>query len=440
MKENFSTAPPFPEKDMRDSDAAPGPVTPYRVLHILDHSQPLLSGYSVRSHSLLTAQQRIGFAPRVVTGPLHELEDAGGTETTIEGISYRRTPLPRGLARHALEQRFPIAREMAVVRLLRQRILELLEEQPTDVIHAHSPSLCGLAAVQAGKLCGVPVVYEVRAFWEDAAVDQRKTQTRSVRYQVSRRLEGYVAFRAGAVVGIARHILADLHERGLDSRKLFHVPNGVDAERFVAVPRDVRLAQELGLTAEPVLGFIGSLYRYEGVAWLVRAAAELRRRGSRFQLLIVGQGEDLPDIHRAINELGAQEYAHAIGSVPHEQVQRYYSLMDVLVYPRRSVRLTELTTPLKPLEAMAQAKPVLASDVGGIRELVEPGRPCLLFSPDSVEDFCLKARQLVGDADFRRDLGEKAREMILREKDWKVLARRYEAVYDFVTRGRRDPR
>jgi PEP-CTERM/exosortase A-associated glycosyltransferase len=412
---------------------------PYRVLHVLDHSRPLLSGYSVRSHSLLTAQQRIGFAPRVVTGPLHELEATGVTEATIEGVFYRRTALS-GFARHALERRLPMVREMAVVRLLRRRILELLEEQPVDVIHAHSPSLCGLAAVQAGRLRGVPVVYEIRAFWEDAAVDQRKTQTHSLRYQVSRRLEGYVASRANAVVGIARHILADLRERGLDSQKLFHVPNGVDAERFVALPRDVRLAQDLALTGEPVLGFIGSLYRYEGVAWLVRAAAELRRRGSRFQVLIVGQGEDLPEIHRAIRESGAQDYAHAIGAVPHEQVQRYYSLMDVLVYPRRSVRLTELTTPLKPLEAMAQAKPVLASDVGGIRELVEPEQPCLLFSPDSVEDFCLKARQLVGDADFRRDLGEKAREMILREKDWKVLARRYEAVYDFATRGRRDSR
>src|SRR5271156_7257544 len=103
--------------------------------------------------------------------------------------------------------------------------------------------------------------------------------------------------------------------------------------------------------------------------------------------------------------------------------------MDVMVYPRRSVRLTELTTPLKPLEAMAQGKPVLASDVGGIRELVEPEIPCLLFKPDDDEDFCHKAKQLISDERARQELGERGRQMILREKDWDILAQRYRAVY-----------
>ena len=93
------------------------------------------------------------------------------------------------------------------------------------------------------------------------------------------------------------------------------------------------------------------------------------------------------------------------------------------------VRLTELTTPLKPLEAMAQGKAVLASDVGGIRELVEPEIPCLLFKPDDVEDFCLKASQLICDERARQDLGEKGRQMILREKDWDILVQRYKVAY-----------
>jgi glycosyltransferase involved in cell wall biosynthesis len=149
----------------------------------------------------------------------------------------------------------------------------------------------------------------------------------------------------------------------------------------------------------------------------------------QFQILIVGHGEDMQDIQAAIQELRAQDYIKAVGQVPHEQVQSYYSLMDVLVYPRRSVRLTELTTPLKPLEAMAQSKAVLASDVGGIRELVEPEVPCLLFKADDVEDFCRKAKQLICDGPFRQELAEKGRQMILREKDWDVLAERYRAVY-----------
>ena len=137
----------------------------------------------------------------------------------------------------------------------------------------------------------------------------------------------------------------------------------------------------------------------------------------------------MQDVQAAIQECGMQDSVKAVGSVPHEQVSRYYSLMDLMVYPRRSVRLTELTTPLKPLEAMAQGKAVLASDVGGIRELVEPETPCLLFKAESMEDFCEKAKQLISDKRLREDLGERGRQMVLRAKDWDVIAQRYKEVY-----------
>jgi glycogen(starch) synthase len=402
---------------------------PYRVLHVLDHSRPLLSGYSVRSHSLIFAQNNIGFSAEALTGPLHSTDDAGASDATIDGVLYRRTPTTRGFAQRFVEGRVPGLREMSVVSLLRKEILKLVNKQSYDVIHAHSPALCGLAALQAARARGIPFVYEIRAFWEDAAVDQQKTTVRSPRYRISRGLEGYVVKRADAVVGIARHILEDLRERGIDSNKLFHVPNGVNADRFTALPRDAQLATHLGLKNIPVLGFIGSLYRYEGIAWMVRATEKLRREGVFFHVLIVGQGEDMQDIQAAIDSSSAKDYVKIVGQVPHDQVQSYYSLMDVLVYPRRSVRLTELTTPLKPLEAMAQGKAVLASDVGGIRELVEPDVPCLLFKPDDVDDFCSKAKRLILDEDFRRGLGERGRQMILREKNWDNLANRYRAVY-----------
>jgi PEP-CTERM/exosortase A-associated glycosyltransferase len=411
---------------------------PLRIMHILDHSHPVLTGYSVRSHSLIKAQNELGFASEALTGPLHQIDDQSASEIVIDGVRYRRTVVPGKFMQRIFEWRIPFAREQAVVRLLRDRIIELLGEGQFDALHAHSPALCGLAALEATKAHKIPFVYEIRAFWEDAAVDQNKARPTSVRYLLSRWLERYVTQHADAVVGISRHILDDLRKRGVDDQKLFHIPNGVDAERFTPQPRDRLLAAELGLKEEPVMGFIGSLYRYEGIAWLVTAAAELKRRGVPLQLLIVGQGEQMPDILAAVEQEQAQEYVHVLGQVPHRDVSRYYSMVDVFVYPRRRVRLTELTTPLKPLEAMAQGKPVLASDVGGIRELVEPEKPCLLFEPDDVEDFCRKASQLLCDDNLRRKLAESGREMVLRCKDWKVLAHRYEAVYAFAKNGSRN--
>jgi PEP-CTERM/exosortase A-associated glycosyltransferase len=409
------------------------PTKCYQVLHVFDHSWPVLSGYSVRSRSLVRAQHLLGYKPQVLTGPLHQLDDPSGSDTEVDGLRYDRTPIGTYLSRRAIGGRWPFLREAAVVRLLRRRIVQLIDEMKPDIIHAHSPALCGLAAYQAAKSRNVPVVYEIRAFWEEGGVGQNKNLWSSIRYRLSRQLELQVSRKADAVVGIAKHILQDLQERGIASEKLFHVCNGVDVEYFAPQQhRDTELARQLGLDNALVFGFVGSLYRYEGISWFVRAMTELKRSGVDFNLLIVGDGEDLPEIARVVRELGLADCVRTVGRVPHDQVRRYYSVMDVMVYPRRKSRLTETVTPLKPLEAMALGKPILASDVGGIRELVEHEKTGLLFRAEDIQDFCRHARRLSEEEKLRRQLGERARQAAVQEKDWKVLVRRYERIYEFA--------
>ena len=411
-------------------------VRPLRVLHVLDHSWPVHTGYSIRSLHLIAAQYRLGLRPQALTGPLQTVDDPNATETVVENITYRRTPFRGKFSEWAISRRRPVLREAAVVRLIRNRILELLENDTVDLVHAHSPALCGLGALQAARSKRLPFVYELRAFWEDAAVDQNKTSTRSLRYRLSQKLEDYVVHRADAVVGISQAILDELKKRKTEPAKLFHVPNGVDTEKFAPGSRNESLAAKLGLGSEPVLGFIGSLYRWEGVAWLVRAVTELRRCGTACKLLIVGDGEEMPAVREAVRELNAGDFIQVLGRVPHDEIERYYSVVDVMVYPRHSIRLTELVTPLKPLEAMALGKAILGSDVGGIRELVESEKTGVLYRADNVEDFCVQAKRVLAQATLRRKLGEEAREFILREKDWNVLARRYIDIYDFAIRNR----
>jgi glycogen synthase len=254
---------------------------------------------------------------------------------------------------------------------------------------------------------------------------------------VSRWLEEFVVHRADAVVGISRNILEDLEARGIEPRKLAYVSNGVDTERFFPRPRDADLSVKFGLTeGEPVLGFIGSLWRFEGISWLVQAAVQLRRRGTRFRLLIVGHGEEAPAIKIAIKEFAAEDFILFCGLVSNDEVHRYYSLMDVLVYPRRRMRLTEKVTPLKPLEAMAQGKAVIASNVGGIRELIQAEATGLLFTPEDIDDFCHQAARILTDIDLRHRLGDQGQRAVLRERDWKLLVRQYDAVYANAVRYR----
>src|SRR5271165_2713477 len=216
------------------------------VLHVLDHSWPVLSGYSIRSRNLIASQHRLGQAIVVITGPLHQLDDPAASDIMVDGVDYLRTPIAGALASPALRRRWPILREWATVQCLRDRILKFIDSQPVSIVYAHSPALCGLAGLQAARRRGLPFVYEIRAFWEDAAVDQKRTSASSLRYRLTRGLEGYVARHADAVSAIAQPMLDDLGQRGLAAEKLFHVPNGVDAEMFAPVSRDTRLANELG--------------------------------------------------------------------------------------------------------------------------------------------------------------------------------------------------
>lgn len=400
-----------------------------RVLHVLDHSWPILDGYSQRSRSIVKAQSQIGLSPLVLTGPSQQVDDPGATDLSLDGIRYFRTG-GQGISGRAIRNRWPILRELMMVRTMRLRIEQLFDADRFDLSHAHSPALCGLAAARAARSRGFPFVYEIRSFWEDSAVAQEKARHGSLRYRLGRGLETHIVRHADAVVGISQAILSDLAKRNVASSKLFHVPNGVDTERFIPRQRDPSLAAEFGLNNVPTLGYLGTLFPWEGIPWLVRAAAKLRCDGTLFKLLIVGDGAVFAEVQSAIQEVGAQEYVLLLGRVAHDQVEHYYSLMDVLVYPRLNFRVAEMVTPLKPLEAMALGKAVLGSDVGGIRELIEPEVDGLLFDCEDVEDFCRQATRLLQDAKLRRQLGDQARHNVTQEKDWKVLAGRYANIYN----------
>ena len=234
------------------------------------------------------------------------------------------------------------------------------------------PVLKRSASLWAGRRLGLPVVYEARAFWEDAAVDHGTTREGSARYRLTRALETFMFKRAAGVVVIAAAMRNELARRGVVASRVTVVPNGVDVERFRPAPRNNELARRLGLEGALVLGFIGSFYRYEGLRFLVEAMPELRKRLPQARVLLVGSGEE----EAQLRALGAEVPGSVVlaGQVPHAEVRDYYSVIDIFVCPRRRMRLTELVTPLKPLEAMAMERPVLASDVeaSGMIETASP--------------------------------------------------------------------
>lgn len=398
-----------------------------RILHVLDHSIPLHSGYTFRTRAILREQRRLGWITGHVTGSkqITPASPYTGPEEEIDGLHFYRTPPdPRRLAR------WPLFDQAAVVTGLAARLDSVIEDFRPDVLHAHSPVLNGLAALGAARRHGLPLVYEVRAFWEDAAVDHGTTREGSLRYRATRALETVVLERADAVTTICSGLRHDILARGVPAGRVTVIPNAVDVEQFsLGGTSDPALVAKLGLSGKRVLGFIGSFYAYEGLDLLLAALPAIREQAPDVHVLLVGGGPQEAALRAQAERLGLASAVTFAGRVPHAEVNGYYDLIDVLCYPRHPMRLTELVTPLKPLEAMAQGRLFVASDVGGHRELIRDGETGVLFRAGSVGDLAARVLALLGAPAHWPALRAAGREFVETERNWAVSVGRYRGVY-----------
>lgn len=394
-----------------------------RILHVLDHGLPLQSGYTFRTRAILKAQEQRGWQVAAVTGP-RQGASADAVEA-LDGLTFHRTQAAR---------KGGVVGELAGIAAFARRIAAAVESFRPDILHAHSPVLDVLAALRVARTHGLPLVYEIRAFWEDAAVGNGTGSEGSARYRATRALETWAVRRADAVAVICEGLRGDLIARGIDGGKIVVSPNGVDMHLFGApVPRDPALAMKLGLDDAETIGFIGSFYDYEGLDDLIAAMPALVAMRPRARLLLVGGGPMEAALRAQAAASPAADAIRFVGRVPHTEVERYYALVDVLAYPRKAMRLTELVTPLKPLEAMAQGKLVVASDVGGHRELIRDGETGTLFRPDDPAAIATALAALLADRSGWQARRERARAFVEQERNWSSNIGRYEPVYQRLT-------
>ena len=410
-----------------------------RVLHVLDHSIPLHSGYTFRTLSLLREQRKLGWDTHHLTSPKHGAGLAGKDaqiaatatatlEETVDGWHFFRTPQGRG------GFSLPGLGELQLMGQLERRLQQVAEQLRPQIIHAHSPVLNALPALKVGRRLGIPVVYEVRAFWEDAAVDHGTTTEGSLRYRMTRAMETHALKRVDHVFTICQGLRGDIVARGIPADKVTVIPNAVDIESFEPGGQaDEALKTRLGLAGCTVLGFIGSFYAYEGLDLLLQALPAILAQRPEVRVLLVGGGPQDAALKAQAEALGLRDKVVFTGRVPHAEVNRYYDLVDVLVYPRHSMRLTELVTPLKPLEAMAQGRILVASNVGGHQELIRDGETGLLFKAGSAEGLAQAVLRLLGQPELWPQLRAQGRRFVEQERNWAASVANYPAVYQALT-------
>jgi len=410
-----------------------------RIMHIFDHSLPLHSGYAFRSAAILAQQRALGWHTLHLTGAKQgqaavqtaaKVDPAAPDE--VDGWQFYRTAPAR-----QWWARLPLLRQYAVIDGLARRLLPLARDWRPDVLHAHSPVLNAIAALRVGRALGIPVVYEVRALWEDAAADHGSSRPGGLRYRLTRALESRVLRRVDAVTTICEGLRSELAARGVPAARITVIPNAV--EPSLLAQQQKLNAAETGAFASPpgpTIGFIGSFYAYEGLALLLQAMPRLLAAWPSLRLLLAGGGPQQAALVALAQQLGVAGQVTFAGRVPHAQVAQLYRQIDILVYPRLPMRLTELVTPLKPLEAMAQGRLVLASDVGGHRELIADGQTGVLFRAGRADALEAALLALLAAPQHWPPLCERARQWVARERLWPHSAARYSGVYSaLVTRA-----
>jgi PEP-CTERM/exosortase A-associated glycosyltransferase len=405
--------------DVRPAAVAAASVAPLRVLHVLDHSLPLHSGYTFRTAAIVREQRALGWQTFHLTGPKQGWSDALSEDAG--GLHFHRTPWqPSGW----LDR--PLLREVALMRALERRLESVAREVRPHVLHAHSPVLDAIPALRVGRRLGIPVVYEVRAFWEDAAVAHGSTTEGSVRDRATRALETWAMKRADAITCICEGLRRDIVGRGIAPERVTVIPNAVDVGSFAfRLPKDEALRDALGLRDATVIRFVGSFYAYEGLDLLLEALPAIAARIPDVRVLLVGGGPQEEALRRQAAQSALRDRVVFAGRVPHADVARYYSLVDVLAYPRRTMRLTDLVTPLKPLEAMAQGQLFVASDVGGHRELVRDGETGTLFKAGSAEKLARAVVMVLERREGWDAMRAAGRRFVEQERTWRSSVRNY---------------
>lgn len=398
-----------------------------RILHVLDHSLPLHSGYTFRTRAILAAQRARGWETFHLTGP--KQGPTAAPQDVADGWTFHRTPF------RARFGKTPVAGELILLRDLHARLDALAAELRPDIIHAHSPVLDALPALLVGRRYRIPVVYEVRAFWEDAAVSLGQSREGGLRYRATRALETFALRHADAVTTICEGLRGDIVKRGVAAEKVTVIPNAVDLHEFSSPkPPDRALVDRFGLAGKAVIGFFGSFYHYEGLHLLLEAMPALLAAAPDLRVLLAGGGPQDATLRARAAALGLDGKAIFVGRVPHDQITKYYDLVDIMIYPRVSIPLTELVTPLKPLEAMAMEKIVVASDVGGHRELIRDGDTGYLFPPDKPAALAARLLEVLRRRDDWPGIRARGRRFVETERNWTNSVARYEGVYGPLVR------
>ena len=311
-----------------------------------------------------------------------------------------------------------------------QTIIKQCKKINPSILHSASNHTCGLAATDAAKRLGIPSIYEIRGFWHYTRASKEEGYRESEHFKMIHNLELQAAKNASHVFAITNGIRNKLIEGGVDKESISLLPNGVDVDKFTNLRKDLKLINALSLKGSVVIGYIGAFVDYEGLDYLIKAIEKIKNKGlSNFKVLLVGDGLISKDLKILSKQLGLDNYIIFMGRIPHEDIEKYYSIMDIMVYSRKGFEVCELVSPLKPLEAMAMKKTILASSVKALSEMIIPNETGLIHEKDNIDDLANELYKLIISKELRDRLSNNAYDWVRENRTWKSISKIVDVQY-----------
>jgi len=393
-----------------------------RLLYVLSHSRPQSSnGYAVRGHGLSMGMISAGIDLLCLTRPGFPIDADSSTQIFsnqdfVEGVTYLHESSPQRRGRQ--KSRNYIIESANVIE-------ERIRAWRPQAVMAASNYVTALPALIAARRTGLPFAYEVRGFWEITEISREPERYWTYDYQLKVELESATACAADQIFTLCNQMARELVRRGVEETRIALLPNGCDTRKFAPRQRNTTLAHRIGVTDDvPIIGYIGSFTQYEGLDDLIIACAHLRTRGYQFRLVLVGSdgGPVYDELVNRAEEQGMTEWLILPGRLPHQDLGDWYSLIDIAPFPRKPVPVSELVTPLKPLEMMAMKKAVVVSSVDALSDMVKDQETGLVFEKGRSEDMADCMALLLDDKQLRQRLGKNARKVVIRERTWDQAA------------------
>lgn len=411
-----------------------------RITYIASQCMPhTTSGYAIRTHGLTSALNAKGYDVSVLARHSYPVDrhDFRGTSVSkqhlIDNVTYNFSGIRKTQNTIDYADVFNFTKLKKYEYQLEKAIEAHAIENKSAILHSASNFVVGHASSRVAKKLGLTSIYEIRGFWHLTQATKKQGYMDSDHYKLSERFEIETAKQSDYVFTITNALKQILVDNGVQESKIRVLPNAVDSSKFKIMEKDKDLEIELGFQDSVVIGYIGSFVDYEGLDLLLEACALLKEsHGDVFKLLLVGDGDVMQQLRRTVQFLQLEEHVVFTGRVSHDEVQRYYSLIDIAPLPRKGLRVCELVSPLKPFEAMASGKVLITSSVEALAEIVDDGNTGLVFEKDNPMDLAAKLELVLANENLRKKIGENANKWVLENHSWGVISKRVTDMYDKI--------